>query len=278
MAKAAADSVTGASSALPPAVAAEPSLPGYAWDRLRAAEAFPKARLIRRLKESPLRDEAGRTLHVMIQRVSKPRSLSQNALYWAWLQIISDVTGATINELHYDFKAELLPRVERTNRITGEVTLEVASTAGMPKLAPMPPSSPTGTNSVVLKTKAPSASAITLSQAWAAVRCGAAGADRETVGSVMHRKAVGSGCRRATQVETLIVYARHGKDRRGPGFPCAARGRSRDGLQGKARSRAWARRCISRASSTSTSATLNASTSMACQLVCRRICCTSSGM
>lgn len=93
-----------------------------------------KARLIRRLKESPLRDEAGRTLHVMIQRVSKPRSLSQNALYWAWLQIISDVTGATINELHYDFKAELLPRVERTNRITGEVTLEVASTAGMPKL------------------------------------------------------------------------------------------------------------------------------------------------
>jgi hypothetical protein len=30
-------------------------------------------------------------------------------------------------------------------------------------------SRPTGTNSVVLKTKAPSASAITLSQAWAAV-------------------------------------------------------------------------------------------------------------
>lgn len=94
-----------------------------------------KARLIRRLRESPLRDEAGRTLHVVIQRISKPRSLPQNSLYWAWLKIASDFTGATINEMHEALKLELLPRVEKRNPITGEVTMQPISTAGMSKLA-----------------------------------------------------------------------------------------------------------------------------------------------
>jgi hypothetical protein len=44
-------------------------------------------------------------------------------------------------------------------------------------LAPMLLSRPTGTNSVVLKTKAPSASATTLSQAWAAVGVEGAGTE-----------------------------------------------------------------------------------------------------
>ena len=49
------------------------------------------------------------------------------------------------------------------------VSISPTCSVGMPKLAPMLLSRPTGTNSVVLKTKAPSASAITLSHAWAAV-------------------------------------------------------------------------------------------------------------
>lgn len=93
-----------------------------------------KAKVIRRLRDAPLRDAAGRKLHLVIQRITKPRSLPQNSLYWAWVQILAEFTGTTINEMHEALKHELLPRTEKRNPITGEVTMVPISTAGLSKV------------------------------------------------------------------------------------------------------------------------------------------------
>lgn len=52
---------------------------------------------------------------VEIKRVRKIRSINQNSLYWAWLEIISTDTGYDSEELHTTFKSMFL--VDRTKKI-----------------------------------------------------------------------------------------------------------------------------------------------------------------
>jgi hypothetical protein len=53
---------------------------------------------------------------IVIEDVKKGRSLSQNAYYWAYLEIISKECGDNATDLHEVFKRELLPPVFRTIR------------------------------------------------------------------------------------------------------------------------------------------------------------------
>jgi hypothetical protein len=52
---------------------------------------------------------------IEVKRVRKPRSLSQNALYWLWLEIISKDTGYDPEELHSTFKSMFL--TDRTQKL-----------------------------------------------------------------------------------------------------------------------------------------------------------------
>lgn len=45
---------------------------------------------------------------ITIERDRKTRSLQQNALYWSWLNIMSDALGYDNEELHCTFKAMFL--------------------------------------------------------------------------------------------------------------------------------------------------------------------------
>jgi hypothetical protein len=45
---------------------------------------------------------------ITIERYKKKRSLSQNALYWKWVGIISDETGNDRDEVHEFFKVKFL--------------------------------------------------------------------------------------------------------------------------------------------------------------------------
>src|SRR6218665_29962 len=94
------------------------------------------------------------------------------------------------------------------------VSINPTCSTGMSKLAPMLLSRPTGTNSLVLKTKAPSASAITLSQACPWVRAGdVEGEIGEAKGSVMNLQLA------ATQHKARIVRAHASNRTCGPLIP-----------------------------------------------------------
>lgn len=53
----------------------------------------------------------GKTIWITINERRPPRSGDQNRKYWKILEIICDHTGDTPEELHKQFKQELLPRV-----------------------------------------------------------------------------------------------------------------------------------------------------------------------
>lgn len=57
--------------------------------------------------------DLSKTWRVTVVRYQKRRSLSQNALYWKWCNvvaaIVADDTGMDIDEVHAFFKAKFLP-------------------------------------------------------------------------------------------------------------------------------------------------------------------------
>lgn len=53
----------------------------------------------------------GKKVMVTIQVEKSKRSLDQNALYWFWLNIISNDQGNTANELHDIFRRLFLPPI-----------------------------------------------------------------------------------------------------------------------------------------------------------------------
>lgn len=58
----------------------------------------------------------------IIERKAKPRSLSQNALFHAWVKVVADHVGYTdLEDCKRDVKRHLLGTTEETNRLTGEV-------------------------------------------------------------------------------------------------------------------------------------------------------------
>ena len=62
----------------------------------------------------------------------KKRSLDQNALYWKWLEIISNDTGYTKDELHDSFRQHFLGS-EFKQSIFGDVYPELKSTTKLKK-------------------------------------------------------------------------------------------------------------------------------------------------
>ncbi len=55
------------------------------------------------------------TYEIRIKKWRKKRSLSQNALYWVWLQIIAKELGYDTEELHTSFKSMFL--TDRSKKI-----------------------------------------------------------------------------------------------------------------------------------------------------------------
>ena len=49
---------------------------------------------------------------IELREVKMKRNLSQNALYWIWLQCIEVETGTDKNELHFMYRALFIPREE----------------------------------------------------------------------------------------------------------------------------------------------------------------------
>jgi hypothetical protein len=47
---------------------------------------------------------------LVIRKKFNKRSLDQNALYWVWMQTISEHTGHTPEELHHIFKGRFAPK------------------------------------------------------------------------------------------------------------------------------------------------------------------------
>lgn len=86
-----------------------------------------RARLIRRLQNSPLHDKQGRPLVVSVKRKKRRRSLSQNALMWAWNTILGNELGYDPEEMHDTLKRKLLPPIIVT--IGGEDVEISASTS-----------------------------------------------------------------------------------------------------------------------------------------------------
>lgn len=48
---------------------------------------------------------------VVIRDYKSKRSLEQNALYWRWLEAISDQTGYTIDEIHEHYKSKYMLQI-----------------------------------------------------------------------------------------------------------------------------------------------------------------------
>jgi len=57
----------------------------------------------------------GCKIEVSVKKVRSIRSLSQNALYWVWLEIIANDTGYDKEELHATFRSMFL--TDRTKKI-----------------------------------------------------------------------------------------------------------------------------------------------------------------
>jgi len=71
---------------------------------------------------------------VRIELPEKNRTLSQNAFYWAYLEIISREYGNTAEELHHFFKEKLLPK--RIVKIKGKKNVhEIEMTGSTTKLS-----------------------------------------------------------------------------------------------------------------------------------------------
>lgn len=88
-----------------------------------------KASVIRKIQESPLKDKGGRLLQITVRRKYRKRSLSQNALAWAWNTIIAKETGHTPEEIHEFMKRRLLSPI--VIELAGESVEVSASTAKM---------------------------------------------------------------------------------------------------------------------------------------------------
>lgn len=77
----------------------------------------------------------GKSVKLVIE--DSKRTLPQNALYWAYLHIISRETGNDIDDLHYSFRFSFLPPqlVEVTDFKSGEQTMvaELRSTTSLNK-------------------------------------------------------------------------------------------------------------------------------------------------
>lgn len=69
--------------------------------------------------------------HIVITEKKKGRSLSQNAYYWTYLEVIARETGDNGDDLHEFFKRKLLPPVFKT--IRGEEMKLPASTRDLNK-------------------------------------------------------------------------------------------------------------------------------------------------
>src|SRR5205823_2885883 len=71
--------------------------------------------------------------HIIIDEIKAQRTLSQNAYYWVYLNIIEQETGELADDLHEYFKRKLLPPVFKT--IRGEQIKLPRSTTDLDKLA-----------------------------------------------------------------------------------------------------------------------------------------------
>ena len=67
-----------------------------------------KARIVRGIQMADLQDKEGRWLLVTVARKQRRRSLQANALYWAWLKIVSDHTGGDVDDVHLAFRGKFL--------------------------------------------------------------------------------------------------------------------------------------------------------------------------
>lgn len=73
----------------------------------------------------------GEKLVMEIDKRKKHRSLSQNAYYWLYLEIIENETGNLADDLHEYFKRKFLKPTEKT--IMGETIKLPSSTADLDK-------------------------------------------------------------------------------------------------------------------------------------------------
>lgn len=88
-----------------------------------------RARLVRRIQESALKDKNGRPLMVTVQRKQLRRTLPQNSLFHSWVHILAKHAGCTDEEMKRDLKNELLPKHERVNKLTGDIVMEPLGTS-----------------------------------------------------------------------------------------------------------------------------------------------------
>ncbi len=78
--------------------------------------------------------DPAKSWRITVVRYVKGRSLPQNALLHKWIGIIADDIGDDADSVKYDLKRMFSPPVERTSKITGEITMEPKPTSAMTTL------------------------------------------------------------------------------------------------------------------------------------------------
>lgn len=68
-------------------------------------------------------------MQVIIKPYVKKRSIDSNSLYWKWLEVFSEYTGYSKDDMHDVFRARFLPVIERT--VKGIELRELTSTTSL---------------------------------------------------------------------------------------------------------------------------------------------------
>ena len=85
-------------------------------------------KLISSLNEKSLKIFEGEEVEIRIRVRSNNRSNEQNSLYWKWINIMSEETGFTKEEMHELIKYKFLKRTSINNNGVEEVKLKSTTT------------------------------------------------------------------------------------------------------------------------------------------------------
>jgi hypothetical protein len=86
----------------------------------------------KRMMALHIRSLEGQKVSVVISKLTKTRSLAQNALYWLYLHLLEDETGNEASDMHEYFKTRFLPH--RTKRLFGALVRLPPTTTSLDKL------------------------------------------------------------------------------------------------------------------------------------------------
>lgn len=92
-----------------------------------------RAKFLGWAQRADLRDPDGQPMVWTAKRRKLKRSLSQNALFHAWVHILAVASGETDAKMKDDVKRALLPLVEVVSKVTGEIRMEPAQTSKLTK-------------------------------------------------------------------------------------------------------------------------------------------------